>query len=159
MQREMIFTATEGGVPFGTLTWRGAWSWEGKDGRRVPVINNRVMNPARRGPYLVRLGLPITATHAEELTRTWGIRATDAIEIVPASTQYIPLNGAGNLLPGTNVDIDDFASVNGLRVGNLPRSLPKSDRFTATVVASTDGVAILRRNRLTAPPAQRWSRV
>lgn len=158
--REEIFTATEDGVPFGTLTWKGAWSWKGQDGRRVPVINNRVMNRARRGPYLVRLGLSITATHAEELTRTWGIRATDTIEIVPSSTKYIPLNGAGSLLPGTNVEITSFASVNGKRIGQLPRSLPESDRFTATVVAVTDGMAVLRRNQITGPPARAaWSRV
>jgi hypothetical protein len=141
----MVFTVTENGVPFGALTWSGAWSWNGPGGRRCPVINNRVMNSARRPPYLARIGLPITAVHADELTRTWGIRATDNVEIVPIEPRFVPLHGGSHLPVGTKVAVNAVAAVAGKPVGRLPRSIGMFPPFTGTVVAATDGMAILRR--------------
>lgn len=146
------FTVTDNAEEIGTYTWDGTeWQWHG-DARVGPVIANRTMNRVRRAAYLPTIGLPADADQATELARTWGIRATDAIEFVPQPEHpgiptRIPVRGGGLRNGATATITGGTAAADGEPVAGLPRSLAAltlgSGPLTATVEVHDGGRTFL----------------
>lgn len=122
------FAVTDNAEVIGSYSWDGhTWQWSG-DRPSGPVIANRTMNRHRRAAYLTAIGLPAEASPADELTLTWGIRATDGIEFVPIPANLsrpvaIPVRGDA-LDNGATVEITDgTATCDRQPVAGLPRSI------------------------------------
>jgi hypothetical protein len=154
------FITTRDGKPYGTWTETDTgWVWDGPD--HGPLIINRTMNSYRRSRHLSLLGLLPEASRAAELTRSWGVKATDNIEMVPVPgdepTLYVPISGHnGAVAVGTIVQLDPSGATleDGTSAGRTPRSLPVwftqlgiAGPVTGVIAGCTEAAAVLKITR------------
>jgi len=152
------FIATRGGVPFGEYVCTDAdgWRWASGTGEQGPLLMNRAMDVYRRPGFLGQLGLLPDATWAQELSRTWGIRANDAVELVPVPVAgepvFIPVGSRSSAPVGTVVMLTaEGAFLEEHQIGRVPRSFPVllerlgiTGGLSGFVVATPTGKFIVR---------------